>query len=262
MGQAEKEQIKQEVIAFDKDVQEMKVKVKHAVKKLRSIADELDKVWRDCKKKSAAGSSLGIMGSALSLFGSITTAGLATPMLIAGTVFGVTGAYTKLEANYIESCTNLSLLPEADEAVQIAYRAMDKVRGKLRMFKNGKSAAQLVFLFDIAAKILGHNDLAAGLIKDLLSPLLRKILGDSAAGAISQVARKLGDVTTSVVSKVGTKVGADRAGAFVAGVSAVFLILDTVELSFTVRDIVKNEGSNSARCLRYRADELEELHSA
>lgn len=56
----------------------------------------------------------------------------------------------------------------------------------------------------------------------------------------------------------GAKTGAKAAG-FIIGVSAAFIVLDAIDLAFTVRDIVKDEGSDAARCLRCKADEYEAI---
>ena len=64
---------------------------------------------------------------------------------------------------------------------------------------------------------------------------------------------------TKAVGKAGAKTGAKAAGGFIIGVSAAFLVLDVVDLAFTVRDIVKDEGSDAARCLRCKADEYEAI---
>ena len=62
---------------------------------------------------------------------------------------------------------------------------------------------------------------------------------------------------SKAVGKAGAQGGAKAAGGFIIGVSAAFLVLDVIDLAFTVRDMVKNEGSNAARCLREKADEYE-----
>jgi len=78
----------------------------------------------------------------------------------------------------------------------------------------------------------------------------------------SKTASNTGNVVmkggSNAVEKVGSKAAAKKAGGIIVGVSAAFVFFDALELAFTVRDIVKNEGSDAARCLRDRANELEE----
>ena len=343
VDQAEIEQMVQEVNAVAENVQEMNVAVDNTINNLRSTADYLDQVWKDCKFASAAGTSASIVGGLLTVGGGVATvmtAGAAAPLLVAGTAVGAAGACTNLGANILESCVNSSLIQEAHGALENANRAINNVREKLHLLKNGKSQLRLVFLAGLAARMLGPNHLAVTYIKGLLRPeMLSKVLSEYAVRAVSQLALKLGvtgattaptrglvetgsreavsiSVATSArragnngaviaeriskriatrvskkvgrkagarvlskassktasnagnvamkegsnaVGKVGSKVGAKTAGGIIVGVSAAFLILDALELTFTVRDIVKNEGSGAARCLRDRADELEEM---
>ena len=343
VDQAEIEQMVQEVNAVAENVQEMNVAVETTIKNLRSTADYLDQVWKDCKFASAAGSSAGIVGGLLTVGGGVATvmtAGVATPFLIAGTAFGAVGACTNIGADIVEGSINSSLIQQADGAVENANHAINNVREKIRLLKNGKSQYRLVFLAGLASRMLGPNHLAVTFIKGLLSPdLLSKVLSESEARAVSQLALKLGvteattaatrglletgsreavsigvttgarragktgavavqkiskRITTRVakkagrkagarvlskagsntasnagniavkegsnsVGKVGTRVGAKTAGGVIVGVSAAFLIFDALELTFTVKDIVNNKGSDAARCLRDRADELEEV---
>ena len=57
-----------------------------------------------------------------------------------------------------------------------------------------------------------------------------------------------------------SKETAKELGRVIVGVSTVFLVLDAIDLAFTVRDLVKNEGSDAARILRgCKADEYEAL---
>jgi len=264
VSEAEKKQMEQEVNALAKDVHKMNVEVKYSVKKLRLIADELDDVWKDCKIASALGNGAGIVGGLMTISGAIATTAIVVinPLVIAGAAFGVAGACANLGANYVESSANSSGIEEADRAVANANRAINDVRKRIRLLKEGKSVARLVFCANLAVKMLGPDHQAVALITGLLTRCDRlfKVLPESAVHLISQLARKLGEATTSAAEKVGTQIGAKKAGAFIAGVNAFFIIVDTVELSFTIRDIVKKKGSRAARWLRCKADELEEIH--
>ena len=345
MNQAEMEQMVQEVNAVAEHVEGMNVAVEIAIKNLRDSADFLDQVWKDCKLASVCGSGAGILGGLLTVGGgvaTIMTAGAAAPLLIAGTAFSAAGACTNLGINILEACTNNRLIEAADGAVANANRAINEVKEKIRLLKNGKSQFRLVFLAGLASRMLGADHLAVLFITSLARPdILAKTLSASGSRAVSELALRLGvtEVTTaatrgvvetgsrealsvgvnvgarrfgktgalvarkagkrmaarasgkagtkagakvlgkagsktasnagkvavekgsSAVGKVanGTKIGAKSAGGLIIGVSAAFLVLDAMELTFTVRDIIKNEGSDAARCLRDRADELEAM---
>ena len=84
-------------------------------------------------------------------------------------------------------------------------------------------------------------------------------------------AKKVGKRTgAKATHKVGTKAGtkatsktaAKQAGTVIIGVSAAFLVLDAIDLAFTVQDILQNQGSEAARILRCKADEYEALLDA
>lgn len=351
LSQAEMQQLVEEVQEVAGDVDAMNFALEKAVKHLRSAADFLDQVWKDCKIASAVGNSAGITGGVLTVLGGVATvmtAGAATPLLIAGTAFGVAGACTNLGTSAVEASTNSAVIQEADGAVENANRAIEEVRRRIDKLKNGKSQIRLVILAGLAIRMLGKNHLVVAFIKDLLrTDLLTKVLPSltnvvrsvsalaakagvegltTVAGrglienaskeAVSvgvnmgarkcscqtsaklgeRVARKIGaKMGSRAARKVGTKVGAraasragteaaskatgnavtkegskavgkagvqggaKAAGGLIIGVSAAFLVLDVIELAFTVRDIVEKEGSDAARCLRDKADEYEAI---
>ena len=76
------------------------------------------------------------------------------------------------------------------------------------------------------------------------------------------VSKQAGNTVTKSGTKAASKTAAKQAGTIIIGVSAAFLVLDAIDLAFTVRDIVKDEGSEAARILRDKADEYEELLNA
>ena len=62
--------------------------------------------------------------------------------------------------------------------------------------------------------------------------------------------------------RAGTKTAAKQEGTVIIGVSAAFLVLDAIDLAFTVRDIVENQGSYAGRILRRKADQYEAILNA
>ena len=90
-------------------------------------------------------------------------------------------------------------------------------------------------------------------------------VGANATGkAASEVVSKAAGNTATkegskAVGKAGVQGGAKAAGGFIIGVSTAFIVLDVIDLAFTVRDIVNNEGSDAARVLREKANEYEAI---
>ncbi|KAJ7383593.1 hypothetical protein OS493_026778 [Desmophyllum pertusum] len=300
LNQAEMEQLVKEVNAIADDVVEMNVSVENAVKHLRNSAAYLDQVWKDCKVASAVGSGANILGGVLSVVGGVATfmtAGVAAPLMVAGVVFGAAGTCTNLGTSYIEASANSSRIRAADEAVEKASRAMNNVKEKIRLLKNGKSLSQLLFVAHLATRMLESPHFAVALIEDYISALKAasvvaryslKVMGKagskaaSIAGKISDQifqkggSRAIGEAGSKAASKIsntavekgtravgeaatkeGAKAGAKTAGYAIVGVNVVFLLVTAIEFSYTVRDIVVNRGSDAAQCLRDKADEME-----
>lgn len=346
LNQAEMQQLVEEVQEVARHVNTMNVSLEKAVRHLRNAAYYLDQVWKDCKIASAVGSGAGITGGVLTVLGGVATvmtAGAATPLLIAGTAFGVAGACTNLGTTFVEASINSAIIQEADSSVEGANRAIQEVRQRINKMKTGKSQVRLMFLAGLATTMLGKNHLVVAFIKDLLrTNLLSKALPavTDAARAVSALASKAGIETVNALAgrvlienvpkeavcvgvnvgakkfgakvgaravrrvstkasakaagKIGTKVGANAtgkasgvvskaagntatkegskavgkasvqggakaAGGLIIGVSTAFIVLDVIDLAFTVRDIVNNEGSDAARVLREKANEYEAI---
>ena len=85
-----------------------------------------------------------------------------------------------------------------------------------------------------------------------------RALAASEAGA--QAALKASGQVADDLVQAGVESGGTLAGKVVIGVSAVMIVWDAVDLSFTIYDLVKNKGSEAAKDLREKADELEKQY--
>lgn len=83
----------------------------------------------------------------------------------------------------------------------------------------------------------------------------------TAKGA-KKVGKRAGAKATQQVGTKASKTAAKQAGKVIIGVSAAFLVLDAIDLAFTVQEMVENRGSEAARILRCKADEYEALLDA
>jgi len=115
-----------------------------------------------------------------------------------------------------------------------------------------------------ARKIVTKNGAKVGVRVAKRVRVATKVGGRAVRKAGTEAASKATGNTVAnggskAVGKAGAQGGAKAAGGFIIGVSAAFLVLDVIDLAFTVRDIVKNEGSDAARSLRDKADEYEEI---
>lgn len=82
--------------------------------------------------------------------------------------------------------------------------------------------------------------------------------GQYGAKATTKEAGKAGAQVADDVVQAGAKAGSKFAGKVIIGVNAAFLMLDAIDLGFTIRDLVQNKGSDAAKILRDKADELED----
>ena len=152
-------------------VHQMNVRIKNTVKKLRTAADFLDKVWQDCKIASAVGTGANISGGVVTIavgVATIMTAGLATPLLIAGGALGVAGSCVNLGTTAVERSIKSSIVHEAGEAVQNVNYGIENVKQRIRALKKGKSQARLVLLASLVIRMLGKDNLIVAFLKDLL----------------------------------------------------------------------------------------------
>ena len=84
--------------------------------------------------------------------------------------------------------------------------------------------------------------------------------GAKGAGKIAgkESAKAAGEVAESG-AKAGAKGAGKIAGGLIIGVSAAFIVFDAIDLGFTIKDLVENKGSEAARILREKANELEKV---
>ena len=88
--------------------------------------------------------------------------------------------------------------------------------------------------------------------------------GAQVADNVAGVAAKANTQAADDVAQAGAKAAAKAskvAGGVIIGVSAVFLVWDALDLTFTIRDLVNKKGSDAARSLRAKADELDKICS-
>lgn len=315
LSQEDIQQLVNQVQDVADKVNEMNLRIENTAKHLRDVANQLDNIWKDCRIASAAGLGASTVGSFLSILGGIATimtAGAASPLLVAGVSMGAAGTLTNLGTLVVEAFLNSPILKEAEEAVQEANRAINKVKMVITGLRVAKSQIHLVFLSGLAIRMLGKDHLLVAFLKDVIhSNVLAKVLPsvmealpaikglgvgtvENAASAAQggffkatskqamsvtrtgegiainvgteltvKSAKLVSEEAGNTVMKTGTeavtKTAAKKAGRFIIGANVAFFLVETMDLAFTVRDIVKNKGSDAARNLRHKANEYEAL---
>ena len=121
-----------------------------------------------------------------------------------------------------------------------------------------KASAQAV---DDVAQVAAKTGAQAA--DDVARQAITKVAAQ-ATDDVAQAAAKASAQAADDIAQAGAKAGAKAgkvAGGVIIGVSAVFLVWDVFDLSFTIRDLLNNKGSDAAKLLRVKADELEKICS-
>ena len=86
-----------------------------------------------------------------------------------------------------------------------------------------------------------------------------KVGAEAASESVQGAVKASGQVADDVVG-AGVKSGAQLAGKVIIAVSAVMLVLDVIDLHYTIEDLINKKGSGAAKHLREEADKLEERY--
>ena len=266
------EEIVREVHEFADSVDLMKVKVNNCIKELENAADELDETWWNCTFAN-------FIGCALSIAGGVMTSGAALPLLVVGTG-------TNLVARFVEAADESSKVQVAEKALQNANLAIEKVNQRIELLKTTKDGVHLALLVVYAVEKFGTHHFTVAFLEQLLlraAPFLAnlpKVKGalttgaklieaaaknvtselatkDAGAKAAGGVAKKLAESGKKAVKEASAK----DVGSVIKGVKVAFVIFDTIDLAFTVKDLMKNKGNDAARILRSKADKYKAIRS-
>lgn len=268
LTEVEKQQAQNDLRELQSKTQQLTSKAKETARSLREAANRLDKVWKDCKIARASGNSAGIVGGILTIGGGIATiltAGAATPLLLAGIGVGAAGAGTNLGTSIVEATINSDEIKKAEKDLQKTVDYIDNVNNTIQLWLKRKDKAKLLYICLLAVRTLELSDPVIKILQDVVLSALGlpadivEVTGKAALELGKSGAHAAGDVAESS-AKAGAKAGSKIAGGLIIGVSAAFLVFDAIDLGFTVRDIVKNKGSDAARFLRQKANELDNLY--
>ena len=281
LGETEQQQAVEFLTGLEGKTAKIDLKVKQTVSSFRKAADTLDKLWEFSKKAHAAGTTAGIVGGLFAIGAGITTimsAGAATPLLIfGGLAFGFSGAGINVVASYMEAAMNSTEIKQAEKDwMEVSDCIKDLEKSVQKWLDMKKSAKLSTFIRDLLPllpslapdvvakffKLAGRNGAhaagrtgAQGAVK----------AGTQAVDDVAQAAAKAGAQAADDVAQAGAKAGANAGsqllGKVIIGVSAVFLVVDAIDLGFTIKDLVENKGSEAAKFLREMADKLDKACS-
>ena len=264
--------------------------IRIAAQSFRVAADKLDQVWWDCKIAHAAGTTGGIISSCLGLAGvTVVTGGAATPLLLAGLGFGVGGALTNLGTSCVEASINSSEIKKAERHWQRAIDGINDLTTEVQKWLDRKEEVRIAYIYYLAVAFEFLDPILQNLFQQLLSITLEipslvmeklaalggegiALLADGTTRAgktglqmtddITQAGKaglQASDDVAQTSAKTGSTSAGKSAGKVLIAVNVAFLVVDCIDLGFTVRDLVKNKGSEAAKELRRKAEQLEDF---
>ena len=251
----------QDLKPFKEKAEKMISNLKKAVESLRAAADKLDDVWGKHNLAHLGGTSATIVGGLLTVGGGVATlmtAGVASPLLFAGLAFGVAGAGTNITAKIIESSINSNEIKRANRDMKVALDSIAEMKNILEDLLDKRGISPISHIINIADKSV--NPTWKLLAAFMYSTQAAGKAGAQAAGEGVKGAVKASGQMADDVVQAGVKSGGQLAGKVIIGVSTVMLVWDVMDLSFTIYDLVINKGSEAAKELRKKADELEKLY--
>ena len=213
------------------------------IKSLRIAANKLDALWKNCKKVYVCGTSASILGGIVTL-SAIMTGGIAAPLL--WSVVGVGGAAVNLYTIFVEASINSTEITKAQRDLEKMQKSIDNLEKTVQSLLAIKEGLKLLYCTTLTGQAIAKAAGRAG----------AKAAGQAGAKAAGQAGAK---ADAQAGAKEEGQAGAKAGTKLVLGVSAFFLVVDTIDLCFTIRDLIVDKGSDAASLLRQKADELEEM---
>lgn len=281
---------REDVNKIDEMAKDVSVKVEKTVQSLRAAADFLDEVWKKHSIAKSWGRGFGIIGGICSVLGgvAILTAGPASPFLVAGLSFGFTGVGTNVVAKFIELALNSQEIQQANKDLK---DASDSIAGLQKFIEDRlakKKKSYLLYMYNFAAHgvspslrfllpYLYHKGVVeitrqtvakaggqaivqgATAASQAGAQAVGKVGAEAASEGVQGAVKASGQVADDVVG-AGLKSGAQWAGKFIIGLSAVMLVWDVIDLHYTIEDLINKKGSGAAKELREKAKILEEQY--
>lgn len=141
------------------------------IAKLRASAEYLDSVWLRCRVSKTMGTSTSIVGGGLTIAGGVLTtmtAGLASPILIAGIATSSVGAATNIGTSLVEKILNSKQVRDMNAAFQRDKDITGKLDSQLENVKVYRESPQLESLLLFAQELLNADHIVVTLLKGIL----------------------------------------------------------------------------------------------
>lgn len=228
------EKYQQKKQRFLKEFPQVKQELKESIKKLRELADKVDKVHRDCTIANMVASSTSIASGALSMLGmglAPFTAGLSLGLTATGIGLGAAATVTGLSTMAVETVNTSS-------AETQAMRLSKATAKSVSLLKKVKDFAKHIQAIRVARRNPQLVATAQRFVKT----------GRLSAQSAQQVTRNFG----------GTPLAATKAARIGRGVfSGIFIGLDVYFLVKDAQDLQEGAKTASAENMRQEAQDLE-----
>ena len=285
--EAKKQQADEDLNEILEQTAKLISKANATARSFRRLADKLDVVWKDCKTAHAIGDGVSIVGGLLTLGGGVATfltAGAAAPLLVLGMAVGGAGAVTSIAAGRIKNSIDLKEVERAQMDLKQTLECLNIVNDTILKWQDGKDVGRLLCIFSLALQTLTKNHPVIKILRKVISNSWKittdflkkfmamgkaasKLVGKATVGAAVEVADDLTSTALNIggqaaddVVGAGVKAGATAskvAGGVIIAASVALLVWDAVDLYFTVQELIEKRGSEAAKDLRAKADELD-----
>merc|ERR1712241_985451 len=153
------------------------------ISKLRASADYLDSIWFRCKVSRTVGTSTSVVGGSLTIAGGIltlTTAGAAAPLFIAGIATSSVGAATNIGTSIIEKAINSKHVKDMGNALSIDRDLTLKIESQIDDLRRYKDSAHLGVLLVMVEEMLGSGHILVAILQSIFAYDMSGVIGMSA----------------------------------------------------------------------------------
>ena len=193
----------------------------------------------------------------------MVTAGMAAPILLAGTGVGSAGAAINIGTSFAEAAINSTEIKKAEKDLKETLECINNIQNTVQLWLTRKEKARVLHICVLASQTLELGDPVFNLIHKMLLHFLdipadvveaacagRIAVGTAAQAGAVQVVRQVGEQAAGDVAessaKAGAKAGLNLADGLIIGVSLMFLGVNAVDLGFTIRDLIQKKAIRSS----------------
>lgn len=178
----EQEDFEDDVRSLNASLYQLVTARTHTIRRLRESADYLDSIWFRCRSVRGVGTSASITGGCLTIAGGIltlTTAGAAAPLLIAGIATSAVGAGTNISASVIERIINSRQIKDMTGALNVDRELTMKIESQIDDLRRYKDSIYLGALIAAMEALLGANHILVAILHSVFLYDMTGLLGIS-----------------------------------------------------------------------------------